>query len=251
MLNLRVAEHVRYQTQAHGGVVILDPVGGEWLALNATAGDLWRAWESGTEFERGVREVAIRYPGVPAETIRDDARQLARELMARGLVESGPPGPAHDRPPRRQAAGGQGTGTTMAEIPLGGSSPAGVLLAAQALACLGAAWLAIRFLPFGTSLAIVRRTRRRWCRAAPPADSAALVTAVSWAARRYPGRAACLEQSLAAVLLAVARRRRLDWCLGAATDPYRFHAWVEAAGRAVPVPGDTQSAAGFVRLLTA
>lgn len=253
MLNLRVAEHVRYRTQEHGGVVILDSVGGEWLALNATAGDLWRAWESGTEFERGVREVADRYPDVSAETIRDDARQLAEELIARGLVEAGLCGTVHDPHARRQAPGaGPGNAATMAEPSLGeGARGPRFLLATQALACLVAACLMIRFFPFRTSLAMVRRARRHWCHPVPPADPAALVTAVGWAVRCYPGRAACLEQSLAAVLLAAARRRSLDWCLGAAADPYRFHAWVEAAGRPVRIPGDPQSAAGFVRLLTA
>jgi hypothetical protein len=253
MLSLRVAEHVRYRTQEHGGVVILDSVGGEWLALNATAGELWRAWESRTEFECGVREVADRYPDVSAETIRDDARRLAEELIARGLVEAGPRGTVHDPHAPGQAPGASpGNGTTMAELPLGeGARWPGLLLATQALVCLVAACLVIRFFPFRTSLAMVRRARRHWCRPVPPADSAALVTAVGWAVRRYPGRAACLEQSLAAVLLAAASRRSLDWCLGAAADPYRFHAWVEAAGRPLRIPGDSQSAAGFVRLLTA
>jgi hypothetical protein len=54
----------------------------------------------------------------------------------------------------------------------------------------------------------------------------------------YPGRAACLERSLAAVLLAIAVRRRLDWCLGAVPDPYRFHAWVAVAGTPVTAADD-------------
>jgi hypothetical protein len=253
MLNLRVAEHVRYRTQEHGGVVILDPVGGEWLALNSTAGDLWRAWDSGIGFECGVCKVADSYPEVSAETIRDDALQLAEELIARGLVEAAPLGTVHDPHAKWQApSASPGNAAMMAEPPFGdGARALGFLLTVQALTCLVAACLVIRFFPFRTSLAMVRRARRHWCRPLPPTNSVALVAAVGWAVRRYPGRAACLEQSFAAVLLAAVRRRSLDWCLGAAADPYRFHAWVEAAGRPMRIPGDPQSAAGFIRLLTA
>ena len=56
---------------------------------------------------------------------------------------------------------------------------------------------------FRLSYLLVRASRRKWCRqAATPSQAGATVTAVSRAARHYPGRAACLEQSLAAVLLA-------------------------------------------------
>ncbi|MGH3280306.1 MAG: lasso peptide biosynthesis B2 protein [Trebonia sp.] len=255
MLNLQVAEHVRCRTQEHGGVVILDPAGGEWLALNATAGDLWRAWESGAEFERGVREVAARYPDVPAAAIRDDAWLLARELIVRGLVEPGDHGTARTPRARGHEPGtgrmtSLGNGAVMA-APWEGARRPRVLPAAQALACLAVAILAIRFLPFRASLAMVRCARRSWCRPVAPTDGTALVTAVGWAVRRYPGRAACLEQSLAAVLLGAVRRRRLDWCLGVAADPYRFHAWVEAAGQPVIIPGDPQPTAEFARMLIA
>lgn len=49
-------------------------------------------------------------------------------------------------------------------------------------------------------------------------------------ARWFPGRAACLERSIAAVLAAaIYRRRSLDLCIGARLDPYASHAWVEVA----------------------
>ena len=88
-------------------------------------------------------------------------------------------------------------------------------------------------------------------RPATSVEGAAIVAALDWAARRYPGRAACLEQSLAAVLLAAARGWRLDWCLGAVADPYRFHAWVEAEARPVPALDDPRSPTGYRRVFTA
>jgi hypothetical protein len=92
---------------------------------------------------------------------------------------------------------------------------------------------------FRGSCALVRRSRNSWCRSAMPVDRAERsVEALRRAARWYPGRAACLERSLAAVLLAAAVRRRLDWCLGSAPDPFRFHSWVAVAGQLVAAADD-------------
>jgi hypothetical protein len=71
-----------------------------------------------------------------------------------------------------------------------------------------------------------------------PRQASRIVEAVHLAGRWYPGRAACLERSLAAVLMAIAVRRRLDWCLGSVPDPYRFHAWVAVDGEPVAATDD-------------
>jgi hypothetical protein len=105
-------------------------------------------------------------------------------------------------------------------------------------------------LPFRTACGLVRVSRRRWCRRVLPAERAdTVVAAVRNAARWYPGRAACMELSLAAVLMAALSRQRLDWCLGAIADPYRFHAWVEIEGRPVSAAGDSEGL-GYMRVLT-
>jgi hypothetical protein len=145
----------------------------------------------------------------------------------------------------------------MAEPPAGEAARPGWLRGSLALCFLTLACLLIRFCGFRAALWLVRltrggRSRFAWCRRpASEPEAEAVIGAVAWAARRYPGRAACLEQSLAAVLLVAAGRRRLDWCLGAATDPYRFHAWVEAAGRPVQSPADQQAPVRYVRVLSA
>lgn len=233
MLSLRAAEHVRHQSEDHGGVLILDTDTGLWLALNSTAGDFWRSWQAGAGFDEGVAEVAARYPAVPLESIRADAEQLVRDLFSRGLIEAIPRGSLF------------GTATDMAEpeatvdrLRPGWHRIGGALIA------LVVADVLVRC-SFRLSFALVRASRGSWCRrTATPLQAAIAVTAVSRAVHCYPGRAACLEQSLAAVLLSAARRRRLDWCLGSAPDPYRFHAWVEADGQAVP-----ESQFGYVRIL--
>jgi len=236
MLSLQVADHVRHRTEDHGGVVILDTAAGKWLALNPTAGELWRSWESGAGFEQGVAEVAARYPEVSEEAIRSDAQRLAQDLFDRGLISLTPGGSA----------------TVMA------SPDHSVRAHGPAWPAVGAAWVFLLVASvllassFRVSYALVRVSRRGWSYRLPrPEQAAAAVEAVSRASRLYPGRAACLEQSLAVVLLAATRRWRLDWCLGSAADPYRFHAWVEVAGMAVAVPDTLGAATEYSAVLVA
>jgi hypothetical protein len=251
MPNFTIAGHVRHQSQDHGGVVILDTAEGEWLALNATAGDFWRAWGAGVGFEEGLRLVAARYPHVPADALRADAERLMSEFIDRGLLTAGSVPAASAAPPRALSltVGGE---AVMAEaaVPAGVPWP-GWRHGGPALCVLVAACVIVRCSSFRAQLALVRAARRLGRRAAASGEAAVVVAAVDWAVRRYPGRAACLEQSLAAVLLAAARGRRLDWCLGALADPYRFHAWVEAEGRPVPTLGDPRLPSGYVRLFSA
>ncbi|WP_129789142.1 lasso peptide biosynthesis B2 protein [Promicromonospora panici] len=73
-----------------------------------------------------------------------------------------------------------------------------------------------------------------------PADEAErVVSAVRWASRWVPFRVACLEESIAAVLVLAARRRGVTWCHGVAPDPVQFHAWVQAHGSPVAEPPTT------------
>lgn len=239
MLSLQVAGHVRHHTEDHGGVIILDTAVGEWIALNPTAGEFWRTWDAGAGFEQGVAEVASRYPEVPAESIRSDARRLAQELVTRGLLTIASPEP-HD-----------GAVAVMAEPDdVARERGPGRLVVAMAWVFLVVASVLVSR-SFRLSYALVRASRRRWCHRVPTsAQAERVVLAVSRAARRYPGRAACLERSLAAVLMAAARRWRLDWCIGSAPDPYRFHAWTEAAGHLVASP-DEPGETGYVPVLVA
>ena len=108
MLNLQVARHVRHQVEEHGGVLVLDTAAGCWLALNPTAGEFWRSWDAGAEFEEAVAYVAARHPDVPQALVRADAERLLGELFSLGLIEAvppplaawlGPPWPSRRNPP--------------------------------------------------------------------------------------------------------------------------------------------------------
>ncbi|MEV2276997.1 lasso peptide biosynthesis B2 protein [Nocardiopsis sp. NPDC049922] len=80
----------------------------------------------------------------------------------------------------------------------------------------------------------------------PLADSTAATPAVGrlaggclWASTYWPGRAACLELSLATVIAAALTSRRLHWCLGARFDPPATHAWAQTVdGTPVGEPAD-------------
>ncbi|MGW7658204.1 lasso peptide biosynthesis B2 protein, partial [Streptomyces tendae] len=82
--------------------------------------------------------------------------------------------------------------------------------------CAAAAGLALALvllrLPFRFTVRAVRLARRVGCRRLTAAQADALITAVRHASRLWPGRAACMETSLGAVLAAALLGRQLDWC---------------------------------------
>ncbi|WP_016698702.1 lasso peptide biosynthesis B2 protein [Actinoalloteichus spitiensis] len=110
--------------------------------------------------------------------------------------------------------------------------------ASGAGAALGA-WLLLRAVRFDRVTRLVQVLVRSG-RPATSAKVADLVSAVDAGARRLPVRVACLERSLAVVLLAWAQRRAVTWCYGTSIrPPLRLHAWVEAPdGRPVGEPDD-------------
>lgn len=55
-----------------------------------------------------------------------------------------------------------------------------------------------------------------------------------------PGRVACLEESVAVVLMLAVSRQRVVWCHGVAGDPVRLHAWVETGGQPIAEPPSTR-----------
>ncbi len=105
------------------------------------------------------------------------------------------------------------------------------LTVADRLTGLAAFTLAIallRLLPFRLTLATARAIKHLGRHPTGPGDGARLIAARDWAARWFPGRAACLENSLAAFLAATLRGRSVDWCVGCRFNPAQSHAWIEA-----------------------
>lgn len=82
---------------------------------------------------------------------------------------------------------------------------------------------------------------RRARRAATPGHAGDAIHAVRRAGLFTPGRVACLEESVAAVVTLAVFGRGVSWCHGVAADPIRLHAWVETEnGHEVAEPESTQ-----------
>lgn len=96
-------------------------------------------------------------------------------------------------------------------------------------------WTAIILLRFSLkhSIALFAALKRRTPALATVAETADAVAAARAAAKWFPGRAACLENSLATALTAILMRRSPDWCIGVRLMPYAAHAWVEVEGTPV------------------
>lgn len=243
---MNVAERVHCTAGAGGGLVLLDARTGRWYVLNAVAADLWRSWAQGRDLDATVAAVAARHAGVPRTRIHADAGALLAELTRLGLIrpETAPP----PRPAAPCDTGPASPAARAAARTTGRTTGRHVALGLAAVAALVIATIMVR-LPFGPMARAVQETRR-WCRTPETvARAESLGAAVRRAAVWFPGRTACMEVSLATVLLAAARRRRLSWCLGALPDPYRFHAWVEVDGRRIRPPDDADPG-DYVPVLT-
>ncbi|WP_405886497.1 lasso peptide biosynthesis B2 protein (plasmid) [Streptomyces sp. NBC_01384] len=86
----------------------------------------------------------------------------------------------------------------------------------------------LRLLPVRFAVAGARAATHLPGRAAPPREAEGTFAAVRCAARLWPGRAACLEESLAAHFAAALTGRRVRWVIGARFIPQGAHAWIEA-----------------------
>ncbi|MET7600834.1 lasso peptide biosynthesis B2 protein [Streptomyces sp. NPDC004082] len=162
------------------------------------------------------------------------------------------PDPSEDEVPPAAEVPLAAAQMTMAAEPVrgeGGRTLRGVVTAVLGLLALLGALLLIR-LPLRAVSRTVSWTARTWCRReATPEQASASLAAVRHAAQWYPGRAACLELSLATLGMLALTGRRAMWCIGTADDPYRFHAWVEAQGVAIASPDEYGNAA-FRRVLS-
>ncbi|MFG2635652.1 lasso peptide biosynthesis B2 protein [Streptomyces sp. NPDC048362] len=288
MNRLEVPGYVRESAAEHTGSVLLDARSGRCFAMNPMARILWHEWRQHRDFEAGVSVLARRFPEHGDDRIRQDARQLADALVSRGLLAAAaptgePPASSYgilddtrvDVPHRAVDAARSGVDLRLGgvDVRLGGVAPTSVRVGAEVtmaadpeprssptgrpptrhdlvagLLGLLLALLLIR-LPFRTLLRVVDWTERRWCRREATVEHGeAALGAVRRAAALYPGRAACLEDSLASLMTLALRGRRAVWCIGTAVDPCRFHAWIETRGIPITAP-DEQGVEGFRRIL--
>lgn len=217
MAAFHIPEHVHESRGPHGGTVLLDARTGQWYAMNGTARALWSEWRESGDFDAGVRTVAAGFPPALGERVRTDAGQLAELLLQRGLVSTAPSSDGSEPSPRRRPE--RRAGRRFSSAPRHDRSGATAALVVA---------LCLLRLPFGVTVRMVAALTSRCPRPATYAQAEQALAAVRRGARRYPGRVACLELSLAATVRLALAGLGAQWCLGSADDPYRFHAWIEA-----------------------
>lgn len=94
--------------------------------------------------------------------------------------------------------------------------------------------LAFRLLGFARSVALARKLAgRQDCPITDPIEAERVNHRVRMAAVFYPGRALCLEQSLALFILLRRRGIGAELRLGVQPYPFNAHAWVELNGQPV------------------
>jgi hypothetical protein len=180
----------------------LDEVGSAVWALVAEAG------EDGAAIPAVLDALAAEF-SAPRAVLERDLGALLERLRQDGVVEGVAPGVV--APPPR---------------------------ATSALRCsltLVGAVIALRMLGLRRSLALARRLARRTMAVAAPTPEflAGVVRRVDTTAAFFPGRALCLEQSLALYVVLRGAGVAVRFLLGAQPYPFTAHAWVEYQGEPV------------------
>ncbi|MFE8978732.1 lasso peptide biosynthesis B2 protein [Streptomyces cyaneofuscatus] len=199
------------------GAALLDLATGRWTLLDSIAAGLLQLPDSEPERAAAIEEAVVRWAATGADPgqVRDGLIRAAADfdrLRAGRPLHHARPGPAPTvlfAPTARPA--------------LRDRAAAGIGLAA--------ALLLLRALPIRHVVAIARAATLLPGRPARVRDAEAVLAAVRAAGTWWPGRVACLEESLACHLAAALTGHRVRWVLGARFIPRGAHAWIEADGR--------------------
>ncbi|MCX5401313.1 lasso peptide biosynthesis B2 protein [Streptomyces sp. NBC_00102] len=195
---------------------------GRWRHFNTTAAHLWKQLADGIPLDQALDDLTDHFvrQGANRDTVRADLETLAGQLRDTGLLTahiSTPPSPT----------------TPEARPPLPADTPLGVADRIAGLLGLTTALILLRCAPIRISIAVAGALGRTNRPAASGEQADLLFHAVRHSGRFWPGRAACLEESLAAYVAAILRGRRVTWVIGARTAPAAAHAWIEAGGEVV------------------
>lgn len=225
MLAFIVPHEVQTTTDESGRMVAMNTRTGEWHTLNETGGLVFRELRRSGDLELALSALTHEFPSIPVSEMRIDVDHLVSALLTRGLLV---PFPHHVWHP----------GGTPVALPSRRSGEVTLTRQALALLCLLAAIATLRF-PFGTVIRFVAALKRAQARRpASQSDGRTSLSAVHRMSGYVPLRVACMEVSLASVLLCALYGRALHWCFGHSLDPIAFHSWVEADGEPVREPGD-------------
>jgi hypothetical protein len=220
---IRRASHA-LATSRNGETVVLDLKRGQYLTLNEVGGYVWERLASDTSVDSIVQTLRADFElpdTVSPADVGHDVSVLLDRLTAAGLIDHAA------RPSRRH-------GHKRDRRPLARPTHTlpSVLECTQLIAVIK---LRLRFSGPGRTLRWIRR------QVSPSTLSVAqqemtvrdIERVVARACAWYPGRAECLERSLALLLLLVRRGITATFCMGVHPKPFTAHAWIEFRGTIV------------------
>lgn len=220
MADFTVPDGVHSTSNEDGLLIVLNVKSGYWHALNTTGSIIFDRLAQSGDLEAAIGDLVTRFPEIPEERVRADARHLVGTLMERGLLVA-------------TKISARYSGGVLMALPSREANGLSVVDRLVAVVCFAGALVLLRF-PLRVAISVV--TKAKSCYTDRPASRKQAATALHAAdlvGRHFPGRMACMEQSFTAVLFALAKRKSLDWCLGFSSDPVSFHAWVRAEGEPV------------------
>ncbi|RLU82095.1 hypothetical protein CTZ27_31365 [Streptomyces griseocarneus] len=201
-----------------GGVAVMDIRAGRgrWHHFNATAALLWHRLTEGAPLAQAVDGLTEAFvaQGADEGVVRAALAALADQLRELGLLGA-----------RCAAAPDPAVVTVLSTVPA--STPMGAVDRVAGMVGMATSLILLRCAPIRASVAVARALARIPARPAMPGEADVLFASVRRAARCWPGKAACLEESLACYLAAVLRGRSVTWVIGARTAPAGAHAWNE------------------------
>lgn len=232
MRKFEIPGFVRTKYGDNGQLVVINVRSGHWHALNPVAAAVFEVLVRTGDAEPAIAQLAERFPETSEERVRRDVERLVGMLLERHLL-------ATTVPPARHP------GSVLMALPASGRG--GLSMADRVLAsvCFAVALVLLK-LPLRISIFLVSRVKGRCARKPASVEQGHdAISAAREVTRLFPGRVACMELSLTAVLIMAARGRALEWTFGFSSDPLAFHSWVCANGTAVVHHADEPLEPGF------
>lgn len=112
---------------------------------------------------------------------------------------------------------------------------------------LSTACILIRFFNLETIIQFVRWFKQKCDRTIDQKEAWIIWCTVHRAKKVLWTRIACLESSLAFILLALSKKLSADWCIGVKLAPFESHAWIEVNGSPFQEPNNIQC---FTKIFT-
>lgn len=212
-------------TRAGDATVLMDIERGTYHTLNEVGGRVWELVGAGFAVPAIVERLLEDYEVLPAQLEADVAALIQGFLEEQFIAHGAEPAPA-------VSAGRPKALTSRAAVD--GRAPR-VPSVLRCSCMILAVKLALKVRGFERTISWIRRRVEE----ISVTDSASMGTvraaeyAVAMAGALYPGRAKCLEQSLALYYLLRQEGVALRYCQGVQAYPFQAHAWIEYRGEII------------------